>query len=700
MQPFVIFLHLVIKILRIKNYNMKKSLLILLTIFFMVPLAKASHIVGGEISVQWVGPTQNDFQIQVRVFRSCQSGSAGMPTSVGVDLHDLGTYSTVTSWSLSSPVITTNIPFSDPCFTPVGICVDQGLFTQNVTIPDNASGNGYFLEYQICCRNSGVINLATPTSDGMTFYCEIPNPADPGALNNSSPDMGAYPLSAFFCVNSPKTFQFNVTDVDGDSLVYSLVTPLNDGTMNASPAFPYSNVGYAGGFSLANMIGGPSPLVIDQNTGIMTGAPAMQGSFVFGVLVEEFRNGVKIGEVRRDAQFEAQAGCTTGNPLTFSDPAIYNGAVLPMDYNKLYCKDFVYTDPNGDSLYMALNSTMFDSGAYYPTMVPDINGNYTYYTDWNGTSYNNTFVIPPNTFDPIVGAEVNQGVIGQRICFTPQCSQIGEIFPFQVSGFSLGCDGISGDTIDFFFEVSPPVVDFRTQGDQDLPYGQEYCRNVVFHDTNIVDMIKIKVTSDIFSEGAEYPSLSSSYSYENWVYPTFPSTTYPPNSFSTGVANGGQNTGGVLATRFCWTPDCEHIGKTYDVRAILSSVDCPTGIQDTIDFSYTVVPPFDSLDVIPNVITPNGDGFNDFYTLGYVNEDGERVGGVSNPCHDEIKIQIFNRWGLLVYESTEYPEFQWDGTNKGGGKVAAGTYFVLISGTYGNETVTLDQRSVTVINPQ
>ena len=59
-------------------------------------------------------------------------------------------------------------------------------------------------------------------------------------------------------------------------------------------------------------------------------------------------------------------------------------------------------------------------------------------------------------------------------------------------------------------------------------------------------------------------------------------------------------------------------------------------------------------------------------------------------------MKIYSRWGTLVYES-KIPTFEWSGTNKSGGDVPNGTYFVLVSGIYGSEVVTLDQRTVTVL---
>jgi len=53
---------------------------------------------------------------------------------------------------------------------------------------------------------------------------------------------------------------------------------------------------------------------------------------------------------------------------------------------------------------------------------------------------------------------------------------------------------------------------------------------------------------------------------------------------------------------------------------------------------------------IPNAFTPNGDGTNDFFSTPYF--------GVQ-----EFEIQIYDRWGMLIYESFD-PDFQWSGFYK------------------------------------
>jgi gliding motility-associated-like protein len=65
---------------------------------------------------------------------------------------------------------------------------------------------------------------------------------------------------------------------------------------------------------------------------------------------------------------------------------------------------------------------------------------------------------------------------------------------------------------------------------------------------------------------------------------------------------------------------------------------------------------------LPNVFTPNGDNANDLY----VPRENRFVASVD--------MKIFNRWGQLVFETTD-PEINWDGTNFAGDELAEGVYY-------------------------
>ncbi|MGE4289475.1 MAG: gliding motility-associated C-terminal domain-containing protein, partial [Salinivirgaceae bacterium] len=68
---------------------------------------------------------------------------------------------------------------------------------------------------------------------------------------------------------------------------------------------------------------------------------------------------------------------------------------------------------------------------------------------------------------------------------------------------------------------------------------------------------------------------------------------------------------------------------------------------------------------IPQVITPNGDGKNDFFIIDDLDS------------HAPVSLLIFNRWGNPVYNSSNYQN-DWEGTSDKGDKLTGDTYFYAI----------------------
>jgi gliding motility-associated-like protein len=70
---------------------------------------------------------------------------------------------------------------------------------------------------------------------------------------------------------------------------------------------------------------------------------------------------------------------------------------------------------------------------------------------------------------------------------------------------------------------------------------------------------------------------------------------------------------------------------------------------------------------IPDVITPNNDGFNDKWKI-------------MRPTSMKVSVAIFNRWGQQVYKNTDYQN-NWDGSGNGGflgNLLPNGTYFYVV----------------------
>jgi len=66
---------------------------------------------------------------------------------------------------------------------------------------------------------------------------------------------------------------------------------------------------------------------------------------------------------------------------------------------------------------------------------------------------------------------------------------------------------------------------------------------------------------------------------------------------------------------------------------------------------------------IPSVITPNGDGKNDYFVIGEIIE--------------RVELIIFNRWGNEEYTNVNYLN-DWDGRNNKGAEVPNDTYFYIL----------------------
>jgi len=96
--------------------------------------------------------------------------------------------------------------------------------------------------------------------------------------------------------------------------------------------------------------------------------------------------------------------------------------------------------------------------------------------------------------------------------------------------------------------------------------------------------------------------------------------------------------------------------KVYGTYWVVAKNYCGE-VSDSVTFSK----PEGSLDEIPNVITPNGDAYNQYFSF-----DSNKYGPIS--------LLIINRWGKRVFYSNQYRN-DWDGND-----LSSGIYFYTIAG--------------------
>ncbi len=266
----------------------------------------ATHIVGGELNYTYLG--NDDYEIRLAVYFDCQNGN---PTAISSDdVISIGIFDSANNF-LDSLMIrgigldTLESTLSTNCITPpTNVCVAVNIYTDTINLPPLAGG--YQLSFQRCCRNGALIqNIQAPGSTGATYYATIP---DAGiATDNSNPVFTNWP-PIYVCQNLQLRFDHIASDPDADSLVYELCTPFEGATQGFPKPEPpndppYGPVVFINPYSVNNMLGGVSPLSIDAQTGLLTAVPTTIGNFVVGVCVKEYRNGVLVGETKRDFQF-------------------------------------------------------------------------------------------------------------------------------------------------------------------------------------------------------------------------------------------------------------------------------------------------------------------------------------------------------------------------------------------------------------
>lgn len=289
-----------------------KILSYLIPIFCLLGISlqlHASHIVGGEFEL--VHLQGNRYRLSLILYSddiNIMDPAAIDPTATVHIWRKSDNYrmSSITLAKKSQ----TPVPYTNPACAIQQLSTSKVVYSAEVVLESSVFNHemGYYLNYERCCRNGVINNIRWPGETGQAFYLEFPPIEKNGQpFINSSPNLFP-PLSDFARLGYPFYFDFRGTDADGDSLVYSLATPLagssspDQGNVLPPPrSGPYDPVTWVEGYSVTNMIPGTPALRINQQ-GFIQVTPTQAGLFVFSVKAEEYRDGEKIGEVRRDFQ--------------------------------------------------------------------------------------------------------------------------------------------------------------------------------------------------------------------------------------------------------------------------------------------------------------------------------------------------------------------------------------------------------------
>ncbi len=270
--------------------------------------SSASHISAGEMYYDYLG--NNDYEVHILVYRDC--GGVSLDEVVSFTVFDqannvLQEVSIALDTSNIQQFDYTNI-YSSPCISQFsGSCLEYYTYSTVINLPPIIGG--YVLSYQRCCLSSQIINITDSDYYGYTFYCRIPG-LETGQFENSSPRFQGHPLFVA-CLNDIDSFIHSATDPDGDSLVYSLLTPygVNMGvTGNADPSPeappPYFPLNYETSFTAQAPLGPGSISIYNSVTAEMVVKPVFVGMFAMGIKVDEYKSDTLMNTIFRNLNLQ------------------------------------------------------------------------------------------------------------------------------------------------------------------------------------------------------------------------------------------------------------------------------------------------------------------------------------------------------------------------------------------------------------
>lgn len=587
-------------------------------------MVKADHIVGGELQLTHM--RGNVYYVTLNFYFNDITGDP-----LAKDPYE---YVSIFRKSDNSLMQTLNLDLESDAFIPSvngSNCSNPSVRTRLIRYrgsiilypPIYNDPAGYYISWERCCRNHTIDNLDKPDETGITIYLEFP----PLILNNTrfinSTPVFRNMKNIYGCKGTPFYYDFSATDADGDSLVYSLITPLKGHTTKDDPALiggsaPYDTVAWKTGYGLSNVIPGNPSLEIDAHTGMLFVKPSEAGLFVFSVVCEEYRNGHRIGLVTRDFQFLIDL-CLPAFPpvmqLEKEDNTLYReGDTLTIDMNKQYCYDITVSDSTWDSL--KVQEFIFYSGS------GDSMPNITVTLDSSRQRINASFPKGKN-----------------RLCVSADCINgtynYAGIYRWRIIARDSTCPLPMLDTLDIIFNILPdtnhlPVIAPAAQY-ANLLIGDSYSLQVYGKDKDTGDRLTLSAYG--ISEGMGFVNVSGHDS---------------------------------VSSAFTFSPSCANLDPGYyKVYFVLKDDHCLNPSSDTTSVDIHVgeiIHPFTFN--APNLITANGDGYNQYFEIPDLPEDY---------CENYfVKVEIYNRWGAKVFES-DNRDFKWNA-----GEAGAGIYYYAV----------------------
>ncbi|GAB3177744.1 T9SS type B sorting domain-containing protein [Telluribacter humicola] len=310
--------------------------------------ASATHVRAGEITARRISSNSLTYEITLTAYFDMQNGRPAADAQVDVSFYvgDVGPI-----------VVPRKLPIVD-----IGNNTTRNEYTFVYTFP--APGR-FVISTALQNRNNNVLNISPPPTQEIDFFIRSTLVINAALGLNRTPVLLNPPIDLAAVgqryIHNPGAF-----DADGDSLAYRLVTPQRSAAAGRGRDVQYVDPNKVQPEGPTENGTFPPTFSINAITGdLIWDAPAIPGYYNVAFIVEEWRNGVKIGEIVREMQIIVLE-VNNDRPRLDSIPD------LCVEAGTNIRQTITATDKNGDRL--TLTSI---SGVYQNALVPAQNGNFT-----------------------------------------------------------------------------------------------------------------------------------------------------------------------------------------------------------------------------------------------------------------------------------------------------------------------------------
>ncbi|GAB2764917.1 hypothetical protein GCM10027275_02690 [Rhabdobacter roseus] len=303
--------------------------------------AAATHVRAGEITAKRISTTSLTYEITFTGYFDIQNGPAASEAQVDVQFFVGDTGPIRVERKIPYPNIGNNTTRNE--YTFVYTFSAPGRFRISVRL-DN--------------RNNSVLNIGPPPTQELNFYVQSTLVINESLGQNRTPVLLNAPID-LAAVGQRYIHNPNAFDADGDSLSYRPVVPQQGTTRGNGQNLQYVDPNQVQPVGPREDGGTPATFSINPITGdLIWDAPSIPGYYNVAFVVEEWRNGVKIGEIVRDMQIIV---VESNNDRPDLDPL----PDLCVEAGSLIQQTIRATDRNGNPLTLTTNG-----GVYQASLVP------------------------------------------------------------------------------------------------------------------------------------------------------------------------------------------------------------------------------------------------------------------------------------------------------------------------------------------